>query len=88
MRVKVLDFGIAKLRGELSAGSVKTRTGTIMGTPQYMSPEQCRGVADQIDSRTDIYTLGIIVYEMLCDSISRTSRQQRNGASRPGRCAG
>ena len=68
MRVKVLDFGIAKLRGELSAGSVKTRTGTIMGTPQYMSPEQCRGVADQIDSRTDIYTLGIIVYEMLCGS--------------------
>ena len=68
MRVKVLDFGIAKLRGDLSAGSVKTRTGTIMGTPQYMSPEQCRGVADQIDTRTDIYTLGIIAYEMVCGS--------------------
>ncbi len=66
MRVKVLDFGIAKLRGELSSGSVKTQTGTIMGTPQYMSPEQCRGLADQIDHRTDIYTLGIIVYEMVC----------------------
>jgi len=68
MRVKVLDFGIAKLRGELSSGSVKTRTGTIMGTPQYMSPEQCRGVAEHIDERTDIYTLGIIVYEMVCGS--------------------
>ena len=68
MRVKVLDFGIAKLRGELSSGSVKTRTGTLMGTPQYMSPEQCRGLADQIDHRTDIYTLGIIVYEMVCGS--------------------
>jgi serine/threonine-protein kinase len=68
MRVKVLDFGIAKLRGELSSGSIKTQTGTIMGTPQYMSPEQCRGLADQIDHRTDIYTLGIIVYEMVCGS--------------------
>jgi serine/threonine-protein kinase len=68
MRVKVLDFGIAKLRGELSSGSIKTQTGTIMGTPQYMSPEQCRGLADQIDHRTDIYALGIIVYEMVCGS--------------------
>jgi eukaryotic-like serine/threonine-protein kinase len=65
-RVKVLDFGIAKLQGDLTGGSVKTRTGTIMGTPQYMSPEQCRGVVQDIDHRTDIYTLGIIVYEMVC----------------------
>jgi serine/threonine-protein kinase len=68
IRVKVLDFGIAKLRGELSSGSVKTRTGTIMGTPQYMSPEQCRGLAEHIDQRTDIYTLGVIAYEMVCGS--------------------
>ena len=66
MRVKVLAFGIAKLRGDLSSGSVKTRTGTLMGTPQYMSPEQCRGLADLIDHRTDIYTLAIIIYEMVC----------------------
>ena len=65
-RVKVLDFGIAKLQGDLTGGAVKTRTGTIMGTPQYMSPEQCRGIVQSIDHRTDIYTLAIIVYEMVC----------------------
>ncbi len=64
--VKVLDFGIAKLRGDLQGDSVKTQTGALMGTPPYMSPEQCRGISDQIDHRTDIYALGIIMYEMLC----------------------
>ena len=66
VHVKVLDFGIAKLRGELSGGSVKTATGTVMGTPPYMSPEQCMGVTDEIDHRTDVYAMGIILYEMLC----------------------
>ena len=64
-RVKVLDFGIAKLRGELSGGGAKTQTGSVMGTPPYMSPEQCRGITEEIDHRTDIYALGIILYEML-----------------------
>ncbi len=66
IRVKVLDFGIAKLRGDLSGGSQKTQSGSLMGTPPYMSPEQCRGLSDEIDHRTDIYALGIILYEMLC----------------------
>ncbi len=65
-RVKVLDFGIAKLRRELSGAAVRTGTGSLMGTPPYMSPEQCRGHADQIDQRTDVYAMGIILYEMLC----------------------
>jgi serine/threonine-protein kinase len=64
-RVKVLDFGIAKLRGDSLRSSVKTRAGSIMGTPMYMSPEQCRGIADEIDHRSDIYALGIILYEMV-----------------------
>jgi serine/threonine-protein kinase len=64
-RVKVLDFGIAKLRGEIGSGSVKTHAGSIMGTPPYMSPEQCRGITEEIDHRTDVYALGIILYEML-----------------------
>jgi tRNA A-37 threonylcarbamoyl transferase component Bud32 len=64
-RVKVLDFGIAKLRGDLSGRANKTMTGSILGTPPYMSPEQCRGNSDDVDHRTDIYSLGIILYEML-----------------------
>jgi serine/threonine protein kinase len=67
-RVKVLDFGIAKLRGDFSGGSVKTKTGSLLGTPQYMSPEQCRGIPDGIDHRSDIYSFGIILYEMMCGS--------------------
>jgi serine/threonine protein kinase len=64
--VKVLDFGIAKLAAEPGAtGAVRTRTGLVLGTPRYMSPEQCRGGRD-VDHRTDIYALGIILYEMIC----------------------
>jgi serine/threonine-protein kinase len=63
-RIKVLDFGIAKLQQSSPGDSVKTRTGTLMGTPIYMSPEQCRGVRT-VDHRTDIYSLGVILYEML-----------------------
>jgi eukaryotic-like serine/threonine-protein kinase len=63
-RIKVLDFGIAKLQQGNAADSVKTRTGTLMGTPIYMSPEQCRGTRT-VDHRSDIYSLGIIFFEML-----------------------
>jgi eukaryotic-like serine/threonine-protein kinase len=63
-RMKVLDFGIAKLQQPQPGDSVKTRTGTLMGTPIYMSPEQCRGTRT-VDHRSDIYSLGVILYEML-----------------------
>ncbi len=59
--VKVLDFGIAKLKDQTS-GSL-TRQGLVVGTPHYMSPEQCYG--REVDVRSDIYSLGVIVYEML-----------------------
>jgi eukaryotic-like serine/threonine-protein kinase len=66
-RVKVLDFGIAKLRPDWSGSDgAKTRTGVIFGTPAYMSPEQCRGLNDEVDGATDIYALGCILFEMLC----------------------
>jgi eukaryotic-like serine/threonine-protein kinase len=64
-RVKILDFGIAKLTRETEDGIVKTRTGTVMGSPLYMAPEQCRGAGDA-DARADVYALGCVVYHMLC----------------------
>ncbi len=62
--VKLLDFGISKLRPR-AAGQVRlTRTGSVMGTPVYMSPEQAAGRKD-LDHRTDIYAVGAILYEVL-----------------------
>jgi serine/threonine protein kinase len=58
---KVFDFGIAKLFGENSS---HTRTGILMGTPTYMSPEQCKGAA-KVDHRSDLYSLGCILYSLL-----------------------
>ncbi len=68
LRAKILDFGIAKLlpdgASEEERKSFKTRTGTLIGTPTYMSPEQCRA-SGPTDDRTDVYALGIIAYELL-----------------------
>ena len=62
-RAKILDFGIAKLTGD-DPGKLKTRTGMVMGTPVYMSPEQCRG-AGEVDQRSDIYSMGCVLMTML-----------------------
>ena len=62
-RPKVLDFGIAKLSGDVPEMH-KTRTGALIGTPVYMSPEQCRGAGD-VDHRSDIYSIACVMFKLL-----------------------
>ncbi len=62
-RTKIFDFGIAKQSGARS-GQPRTRAGVLMGTPMYMSPEQCRGVG-KLDHRSDIYSLACVMFAML-----------------------
>jgi serine/threonine protein kinase/ketosteroid isomerase-like protein len=64
-RVKVVDFGIAKIR-DMAAESTLTEAGSMVGTLFYMSPEQCKG--EPLDSRADVYSLGAMLYEMLAGS--------------------
>lgn len=63
--IKVLDFGIARLYDQGDVGL--TQDGEAMGTPQYMSPEQCLG--ESLDARSDIYSVGIMLFEMLCGTV-------------------
>jgi len=62
--VKVVDFGIAKLTDSGGASTGKTQTGMVMGTPAYMSPEQGSGETSKIDGRSDVYSLGVMMYQM------------------------
>jgi eukaryotic-like serine/threonine-protein kinase len=72
-RVRVLDFGMAKLvRGELTESlNALTEQNMVFGTPEYMAPEQARG--DQSDARTDVYAVGVILYEMITGSVPFSS---------------
>jgi serine/threonine protein kinase len=65
--VKVLDFGLAKLARGADAGP-GSRPGIVMGTPHYMSPEQCRGERD-VDERADVYALGVVLFQMLTGQV-------------------
>jgi tRNA A-37 threonylcarbamoyl transferase component Bud32 len=64
-QIKIFDFGLAKLRGAAAAENtnVGTKVGQLLGTPEYMSPEQCRGAT--VDPRADIYAMGVMLYELL-----------------------
>ncbi len=64
VRVKILDLGLAKLNRDLFVRAVHTRCGVVMGTPLYMSPEQCAD-SSEVDSQADVYSLGIVLFEML-----------------------
>lgn len=63
-RVKVLDFGIAKLLRDPEKSGTKTKTAAVMGTPAYMAPEQCAG-AGGVNERADVYSLGCVLYEAI-----------------------
>jgi eukaryotic-like serine/threonine-protein kinase len=68
--VKLMDFGIARLR-ETGASTRLTRAGMIMGTPAYMAPEQIEG--NEINEKTDVYAFGIVLYEMLSKTVPFTA---------------
>lgn len=87
-RTKILDFGICKL-GDPEC-TTTTQTGTMLGTPVYMSPEQCRG-AGRVDHRSDIYSLGCVLFHMLagrppfdCESVRSPSHCRTRGRARRG----
>ena len=61
---KILDFGVSKTLGPKYAGEAKTSDGAVLGNPMFMSPEQARG-ADQVDARTDVWSMGIVMYQCL-----------------------
>ncbi len=80
---KVIDFGIAKALGGMEdvpdANLVRTQAGMVIGTPQYMSPEQA-GSRSDVDTRSDIYTLGIILYELLTGKTPLSQQEIRQAA--------
>ncbi|MGD0966363.1 MAG: protein kinase [Candidatus Acidiferrales bacterium] len=70
---KVLDFGIARIKEALGGATTAmslSHTGMVIGTPPYMSPEQAKGISgDQLDGRSDLYSLGVVMYQMLTGSL-------------------
>ncbi len=79
--VKVVDFGIAKFfAGPQGAGGARlTRTGEYLGTPRFIAPERIRGTAD--DGRSDVYSLGAVLYELICGRSPWTKEQERQFAA-------
>ena len=72
--VKVLDFGLARISDAEARGTMATEIGVIKGTLPYMSPEQAKGDPDAIDVRTDVYALGVILYQMLAGALPYDTR--------------
>ena len=77
---KVIDFGIAKaIASERPASTLQTQAGVAIGTPLYMSPEQVAGETD-VDTRTDVYSLGVMLYELLAGDVPFDARTMRKAA--------
>ena len=67
---RIIDFGVAKATAQrLTADTMFTRVGTIVGTPGYMSPEQADSAGADVDTRTDVYSLGVVLYELLVGTL-------------------
>ncbi len=74
-QVKIIDFGIAKATGsQLTDKTLFTELGAIIGTPEYMSPEQADLIRQDIDTRIDVYALGVVLYELLTRPPRREDR--------------
>jgi serine/threonine protein kinase/tetratricopeptide (TPR) repeat protein len=77
---KIIDFGIAKALGErgLTIGAMPTEVGLLLGTPEYMSPEQADALGADVDTRADVYSLGVMLYELLTGSLPFPSSELRS----------
>ncbi len=69
-QVKVIDFGVARAAdADIALTAAHTEAGQLIGTVQYMSPEQCKADPDSLDIRSDVYSLGVVLYELLCGKL-------------------
>jgi eukaryotic-like serine/threonine-protein kinase len=76
---KIIDFGVAKATSQrLTAETMFTRVGALIGTPEYMSPEQADSGGEDIDTRTDVYSLGVVLYELLVGVLPLDLTEIRN----------
>lgn len=80
--VKIIDFGLARALDErLAGGAIHTLHGQLLGTPEYMSPEQASGDVRAVDTRSDVYSLGVVLYELLCGELPVASEELRAGSA-------
>jgi len=75
---KIIDFGVAKATGQrLTEKTLFTELGVLIGTPEYMSPEQAEMTGEDVDTRTDVYSLGVMLYELLTGALPFDSKELR-----------